>query len=194
MNSLSTNLSRNITFDKNGYFYADDLAALTGKKKIAGIEYGNTADPMISSNFEVIYEDTAFGDLLKRKSNLAQLVEATKDANATQQLTNFMNTYVGVGVFILKTADELYWFDKVLKIPGEFSLDYCLTRAINIGVEKLKLNRMILDVTNTEALAKQTIEKTFDDQIKTRKREIGVVQTNALKNNNKKLKTAKTKK
>jgi len=53
---------------------------------------------------------------------------------------------------------------------------------------------MILDVMNTEALAKQTIEKTFDDQIKTRKRDIGVIETNALKNNNKKLKTAKTKK
>jgi len=187
MNSLSTNLSRNINFDKDGYFYTDAAAALTAKKKISGVEYNTTADPLISSNYEVIYEDSAFGNLLKRKGNLAQLVEATKDPNATIQLTNFMKTYVGVGVFILKTADELYWFDKENKIPGEFSLDYCLTRAINIGVEKLKLNRMILDVTNTEALAEQTIEKTFDDLNKQRKREIGVVQTNALKNNNKKL-------
>jgi len=189
--SLSTNLSRDLIFT-NGYFYDDTNAALTVNVRIArgidvnGVEIQIPVNNYILSNIETIYEDPAFGDLLTRKSNLIQLVETVDDASARQQLKNFMKVYIETGVYILKKADSYYWLDRANKIQNEFSLDYCLTKAINLGIEDLKASRLILDVTNSEALAADVIESTLTKNIADTKRSQGLIQTKALTKDNKK--------
>jgi len=146
---------------------------------------------LILSNIETIYEDPSFGDLMKRKANLFQLVESLNDVNARQQLSNFMKVYIETGVFMLKFIDSQYWLDKPNKIQNEFSLDSCIVNAINIGVAKLKKDRMILDITNSEALAKDTIENGLNKDLNRRKKDIGLIQTKAIAKDNKRNKRNK---
>jgi len=194
--NLSTNLSRDLIY-VNGYFYDDTNAALTQDVVIAsgifaaGVTIRAPVNNYILSNIETIYEDPAFGDLLKRKSNLIQLVETVNDVNARIQLQNFMKIYMETGVYILKKADSYFWLDRANKIQNQFSLDYCLTKAINLGIEDLKASRLILDVTNSEALAADVIESTLTKNIADVKRSQGLIQTEALTKDNKKNKKNK---
>jgi len=193
---LSTNLSRNIVFTIDKFFYTPAGAVLAnptadnGGQFDANCSWKVPTNPLITSNIETILEDNSWGDLLERRANLMNLYESTKDPQAGIQLKNFMKIVIDAGLLALKTADELYWLDRDQKIQNEFSLGFCLAKGIDLAVSKLKLNRVIEDKNNPEAIAKEKIEETFNKQIRDRKKEIGLIQTNALK----KIKKVKNKK
>jgi len=184
---MNTHLSRNLVFNKNGYFYDDDEAKLVDGDDDNGGEFmtANWKVPeqyYIQSNIEIILEEPSFMDLLDRRSNFMNMLFATKSPDAKTSLEAFMKCIIDAALEVLKTADELFWLDRKAKPPirSQYTLDYCLAQGIKLGVTKLKINNIISDIQEPQKLAKEHIKEEFEQQIRDRKKAIGYNEADAL--------------